>query len=110
MSSTASNDVSDLKTAAGSVRTVAMEAQAASVTTTVEMMLLKPWGSDAVGQAFAAVYLPGATSVMDAVLDTGPQLGQIADALATSAGGYADTEQTNQGAASSVPTGATVDV
>lgn len=110
MSSTASNDVSDLKAAAGSVRAVAVEAQAASVSTTVEMMLLKPWGSDAIGQAFATVYLPGASSVMDGVLDTGPQLGQIADTLASNAGGYADTEQTNQGAASSVATDATVDV
>lgn len=104
MTSTASNDVSDLKTAAGSVRAVAVEAQATSVATTVEMMLLKPWGTDTIGQAFATVYLPGASSVMDGVLDTGPQLGQIADTLASNAGGYADTEQTNQGAASSVGT------
>lgn len=109
MSSTASNDVSDLKAAAGSVRAVPVEAQAASVSTTVEMMLLKPWGSDAIGQAFATVYLLGASSVMDRVLDTGPQLGQ----LASNAGGYADTEQTDQGAASTVATvatDATVDV
>lgn len=110
MSSTATNDVSDLQTAAASVRAVAVEAQAASVVITVEMMLLKPWGADAIGRAFATAYLPGASSVMDAVLDTGPQLGQMADTLAASAGGYADTEQTNQGAAASVPTDPGVEV
>lgn len=102
MSETASHDVSDLRTAAAGIRTVAMEAQVASITMTANMITLQCWGSDKIGQAFAEVYLPPATEVMDHVLDTGPQLGQIADTLASSAGGYADTEATNQGEATTV--------
>lgn len=102
MSDTASHDVSDLRSAATSVRAVAVEAQVASISTTINMIMLKCWGADKVGQAFAGVYLPPATEVMDHILDTGPQLGQIADTLAGSAGGYAETEQTNQGQATTM--------
>jgi len=110
MSETASHDVSELRTAAGGIRAVALEAQVASVAMTVSMMTLKCCGADAIGQAFAGVYLPGATEVLDHILDTGPQLGQVADTLATSAGGYADTDQTNEAEATTVASTTRVDV
>ncbi len=56
------------------------------------------WGDDAVGQAFAAAYLPAADDLVRALLGMRDVLLSTADGLETMARGYARTEEQNRAA------------
>lgn len=53
------------------------------------------WGADEAGQAFAGIYLDGASEAMAAVLHSPKQLGQLADNLDQTAKLYGDGNEKN---------------
>ncbi|MGI8768703.1 MAG: hypothetical protein ACR2I1_06295 [Propionibacteriaceae bacterium] len=95
MTDTSSHDLSELTRASAAVQHTAEAATSASTVTSAALLVNKSWGADAIGAAFAKVYVGGAQTVIASVMDIGPHLGDIATTLQSSAGQYAQTEDDN---------------
>lgn len=100
------HDTSELRSTATAVDGIATTA-VSDISTVVDGISSRTqvWGTDAVGGAFAGIYLDPAERAMAAVVQGAYQIGQIAELLGGTAQGYDDTESENVAAASGVQPG-----
>lgn len=97
------HDVSQINEAAG---LVAVEAAAAVLdvlrTTLVVAAHNDCWGTDAVGGAFASMYLEPAKTALTSVQASAFQIGEVSEKLTVTASNYDRTEQENTDASRGV--------
>lgn len=100
------HDTSELRSTASAVDRTATSA-VSDISTVVQGVSERTqvWGTDAVGAAFAGVYLGPAETAMAAVMQGAYQIGLIAEALGGNAQGYDATETENTAAAGGVTPG-----
>lgn len=97
------HDVSRLNEAAGQVEVEAVAAVFDVLRTTLVVAAHNDcWGVDALGGAFAKVYLAPAGEAMKSVQASAYQLGEVAEKLVATANAYEQTEQTNTDASKGV--------
>ncbi|MFW6599157.1 hypothetical protein ACQBAU_01620 [Propionibacteriaceae bacterium Y2011] len=96
-------DLTDLRDAGAAIEELASAAVIDAISTMVTVMSHNnAWGTDQVGGAFAHVYLEPAEEAMGAVMQTGYQLGEVAEKLAGTTSAYRETEESNTGEAGTV--------